>query len=207
MVKAPKVVSVEVPNAEKEKEKTEEAPKKNPRGAGRKKGTTVKKSTAAIKVMNKEDIKQLLIVTTNMFASKEGMEIWALTDKEADQLAEPLANILSRNEAFSKVAGANGDAMALVLAAFLIFVPKFMMWNATRPKKRKKGESINYGTGTEHINNGKSTEQQKGKVNAPSESPSRQPVKPTKQPDGKNINKPTGFGGSLGGLVPSLAGI
>ncbi|WP_051567034.1 hypothetical protein [Priestia flexa] len=199
---------MEVPNAEKEKEKTEEAPKKNPRGAGRKKGsTTTRKSTAAIKVMNKEDIKQLLIVTTSMFASKEGMEIWALTDKEADQLAEPLANILARNEAFSKVAGANGDAMALVLAAFLIFVPKFMMWNATRPKKRKKGEAIDYGTGTEHITNGKSAKQQKGKVNPVSESPSRQPVKPTQQPDGKNINSPIGLGNSLGGLIPSLNGI
>jgi len=195
-----------VPNAEKEKE--EEAPKKNPRGAGRKKGSTAtRKSTAAIKVMNKEDIKQLLIVTTNMFASKEGMEVWALTDKEADQLAEPLANILARNEAFSKVAGANGDAMALVLAAFLIFVPKFMMWNATRPKKRKKGESINYGNGTEHLADGKSTKQQKGTSNTPSQSPSGQPVEPAKQSDGKNISKPTGFGGAIGGLISPLAGI
>lgn len=205
MVKAPKVVSVEVPNAEKEKE--EEAPKKNPRGAGRKKGSTVKKSNAAIKVMNKEDIKQLLMVTTGMFAAKEGMEVWALTDKEADQLAEPLANILARNEAFSKVAGANGDAMALVLAAFLIFVPKFMMWNATRPKKRKKGESINYDNGTGHLANGKPAKQQSGKVSTSSQSPSRESSGQPKSSDGKNSNSPTQFGGAITGLISPLAGI
>ncbi|WP_257147615.1 hypothetical protein [Bacillus thuringiensis] len=70
-----------------------------------------------------------------MVATREGFEIWALSEMEIDTLCEPIENMLAKTVALEKV-GENSDAIALAIACFTIFVPKFLMWNATRKQKK-----------------------------------------------------------------------
>jgi hypothetical protein len=192
---------VDVPGQENETEQ-EDKPKKR----GRPPGSATKKKTAAKKKsgqqMDKNQIKQLLQTVSLMTASRPGMEVWALTDSECDQIAEPLANILSKNEALSKMSEGSADAMALVMACFMIFIPKFLQWKATKPKKAKQGEKVNYGTRTNDKRNGASTNEQTGKSGDNSR-PSDRPV---------NLNKSNGSGngqkfhGNLQGLIEPYGG-
>lgn len=204
----PLVVNVEVPT---ETKKKRGRPKKDPNAApapsAPKAGRPAKGGAAGLNPLDKEQLSQIFMTFSAITASRPNMEVWALTQKEADQLAEPLANMLARSEALSKVSGTNADAVALVLAAFMIFVPKFLMWNSTRPKKPKTGDKVKYGTDKRNSRNGSTASNQTGTPNASNESPIGQPVGNDRQPNSQSNDKPAQFRGAITGLIPSLAGI
>ncbi|WP_434785687.1 hypothetical protein [Bacillus velezensis] len=131
------MVVVDVPSEDKKEE-----PKK--KGRGRPPGTTKKKAASKKKSaqMDSSQIKMLLLTTTAIFAARPGMEDFALTADEADQISEPLASILSKSEGIAGVAGEYADHIALLIACFTIFVPKFLMWKAKQPKKKEVKHNV-----------------------------------------------------------------
>ncbi|KAA0817062.1 hypothetical protein EI975_21235 [Bacillus licheniformis] len=124
---------------------TSEEPKKKrgrPKGSGTK--STTKKKTAAKKSgeVDAGQLKMLLMTTTAIIASRPGMEDFMLSEQEADQICAPLSNIMARSEGVAGVAGEYADHIALVIACFTIFVPKFLMWKSKQPKKEVKKNAV-----------------------------------------------------------------
>ncbi|MGE7954927.1 hypothetical protein [Lysinibacillus xylanilyticus] len=127
----PKVVSVDVPTAEKESTAKPTGTRGRPRGSTttttRSKKPTPKKAAATI------DAAQVSLFIQTMSAvvgTRPNMSAFIITKDEADQLAKPLSNILSKNDAFSEVAGEYADHITLLIAAITIFIPKFLMYKA-----------------------------------------------------------------------------
>lgn len=141
--KLPKLVPVDVPGKEEEKAeidaKLEEKRKKdrerkarsraNAKSSPRSKGKTKAPSMEILQ------LKPILMTVSTMVASREGFEIWALSEAEINTLCEPIENMLAKTSALEKV-GENSDAIALAIACFTIFIPKFLMWNSTRKQKK-----------------------------------------------------------------------
>lgn len=135
-------------------------------------------------------LKPILMTVSTMVASREGFEIWALSETEINTLCEPIENMLAKTSALEKV-GENSDAIALAIACFTIFVPKFLMWNATR--KQKKAQVVtNYAkpiqpTGNTGGNKTGTTRTSSGQSN------------------GKPSTSGQTFGGELNQLIPASA--
>lgn len=139
----PKLVPVDVPGKEaemsEEEKKLEEKRAKdrerkarsraNAKSSPRSKGKTKAPSMEILQ------LKPILMTVSTMVATREGFEIWALSETEINTLCEPIENMLAKTAALEKV-GENSDAIALAIACFTIFVPKFLMWNATRKQKK-----------------------------------------------------------------------
>ncbi|WP_234881342.1 hypothetical protein [Bacillus mycoides] len=123
---------------EEEKKKAEKREKDRIRKANARanaKSSTRSNGKAKTPSMELLQLKPILLTVSKMVASREGFEIWALSESEIDTLCEPIQNMLAKTAALEKV-GENSDAIALVIACFTIFVPKFLMWNATRKQKK-----------------------------------------------------------------------
>jgi hypothetical protein len=108
-------------------------------------------------------VKSVLVIGFNITAAKAGSH-WALTQKEADSLAEPIAAIMERFN-LTEATGKYGEYIALIVALGMIMIPKLMIHFEI--KKQMKGgqqnvESIrqpgnNPGAGTVNPNAGKVT--------------------------------------------------
>ncbi|MED3302328.1 hypothetical protein P4391_34075, partial [Bacillus thuringiensis] len=137
------MVPVDVPGKEEEKAeidaKLEEKRKKDrerkARSRANAKSSPRSKGKAKAPSMEIFQLKPILMTVSQMVATREGFEIWALSETEIDTLCEPIENMLAKTSALEKV-GENSDAIALAIACFTIFVPKFLMWNATRKQKK-----------------------------------------------------------------------
>lgn len=180
----PKSILVDVPDGGDTSKEEKPKPQR-----GRPKGTTTRKTTtAATKKNAKPDttqIKILLLTVSGIIASRPNMEVWAMTGDEIDQVVEPLANILAKHnvgEATSEYA----DYIALLLALFVIFVPKYLMWKQTQPKKEKKQNA------TIRTN----TSNEGSKVTGSSTGDG-----------GVTASNGTSFGEQLHGLIPTIGGI
>ncbi len=141
--KLPKLVAVDVPGKEEEKEeidtKLEEKRKKDrerkARSRANAKSSSRSRGKAKAPSMEILQLKPILMTVSQMVATREGFEVWALSEMEINTLCEPIENMLAKTAALEKV-GENSDAIALAIACFTIFVPKFLMWNATRKQKK-----------------------------------------------------------------------
>lgn len=141
--KLPKLVPVDVPGKEEEKAeidaKLEEKRKKDRERKARSRANakTSPRSKGKAKAPSMEilQLKPILMTVSTMVASREGFEIWALSEAEINTLCEPIENMLAKTSALEKV-GENSDAIALAIACFTIFIPKFLMWQATRKQKK-----------------------------------------------------------------------
>ena len=71
-----------------------------------------------------------------MVASREGMSHWLISESEAKQISEPLANIIEKSEQLKSL-GEHADAFALVTACLMIFAPRVIITLQTN--KAKKG--------------------------------------------------------------------
>lgn len=89
---------------------------------------------------NAEQISALFMSGCAIVASRPGFEMFALTKAEADQLATPIANMIAKSEKFAN-AGEYADAIALVTAALIIFVPRVLMY-ADQQKKKKAVKEV-----------------------------------------------------------------
>ena len=129
------------------------------RGRGRPPGSTKKKNekkkTEAAATIDPTHFVVLLQTISNVLASREGMEMFALSKQEAEQIATPLAAILAKHNAVGEFAGEYADHIALLTACGAIFVPKFLLWQLARkeriamiPKTKEGQEHDKAGTTT-----------------------------------------------------------
>ncbi|MBV2241165.1 hypothetical protein KQR57_22450 [Bacillus inaquosorum] len=129
---APRVVMVDVPGSDQE-----EQPKRNAVALlvlARKEKRTKKKTAGNV---DSSQLKMLLLTTSTIVASRPGMEDFALSPEEAEQICTPLANIMAKSEGVAGVASEYADHIALLIACFTIFIPKFIMWKSKQPKKKE----------------------------------------------------------------------
>lgn len=194
----PKLVPIDVPGKEaglsEEEKKLEEKRAKDrerkARSRANAKSSPRSKGKAKAPSMEILQLKPILMTVSTMVASREGFEIWALSETEINTLCEPIENMLAKTSALEKV-GENSDAIALAIACFTIFVPKFLMWNATR--KQKKAQVVtNYAkpiqpTGNTGGNKTGTTRTSSGQSN------------------GKPSTSGQTFGGELNQLIPASA--
>lgn len=89
-------------------------------------------------IVTVEQITALLVATSSIVASRENCQHWLITENEAKQIAEPLANIIAKNENL-KALGEHADAIALVTACLMVFTPRIfttvMLNKQNKPKK------------------------------------------------------------------------
>lgn len=186
------MVVVEVPGQEKSPEELKKEEQRKAAAARKRKSraAAASKKKASASIGDATQLKVLLLTTSQIIGAREGMAMWAMTEQEVDQIVTPLYSILSKNDGVGQVMGEYADHIALIVAAFTIFVPKFMMWKASRPKK----EETHYAR--PNSNPERKQGKQAGEV-ATSGGPS----------GGQSTNNSTTFGGELSQLIPSGAGI
>lgn len=86
---------------------------------------------------NADQISALIVSLSSIVASRPGLEMFAITDIEAKQIATPLANMIAKSEQL-KALSEHADAMALVTACFVIMAPRIMLYfNQQKEKKLK----------------------------------------------------------------------
>lgn len=123
-VSKPKAISVEVPSGSEQ-----DAKPKRGRPAGSK--TTTKKPAATSKKAASIDASQVSLFLQTMsavIATRPNMGVFMLTPTEAEQIATPLASIISKNSAIAEAAGEYADHITLLIAAITIFIPKFLLY-------------------------------------------------------------------------------
>ena len=190
--KIPKATLVEVPNSEKSPEDTKKEEQRKAAAARKRKSRAAanSKKNASPSLGDATQLKILLLTTSQIIAAREGMQVWAMTEQEVDQIVTPLYSILSKNDGVGQVMGEYADHIALIVASFTIFVPKFMMWKASRPKK----EGTHYARKNADTN--REQRKQTGEVAAGNRPSGGQPT-----------NTDTTFGEQLYSLIPPSAGI
>lgn len=184
----PKLVVVDIPGAEKETDPPKRG-RGRPPGSGKK--NTPTKTAAAKKKGGPVDtthLKILIKTVSDIIASKPGMAMWSLSMEEIEAIGDPLSKVLERHSAVSELTGEYGDYMALVVVSFTIFLPKYLMYQAMKPKKEGK------------------TDARPRLQGVPNES--RASAKPNPTVDRENYEPATAggenFGGKLFELVPTL---
>lgn len=101
-----------------------ETPKKK---QPRKKKTTTKKKQEQTPAFDSKQITALLVSVSAVIASRPNMQMFALSEMEAEQIATPLSNIFAKSEKLSKV-NEHADAIALVSACLIIMLPRIIMY-------------------------------------------------------------------------------
>lgn len=84
---------------------------------------------------NAEQLKAILLTVSAMAETTEATSFFALSEKEAEQIAIPLANIIANNDSLTALTE-HSDSIALVTACFIIFVPKLFLFMAYQKNKK-----------------------------------------------------------------------
>ena len=84
---------------------------------------------------NAEQIKALLLSTSLILGQSEGGKFFVITEKEAEQIANPLANIIAKNDSLASL-GEHSDSIALMTACFMIFIPRLIGYMGYRKSKK-----------------------------------------------------------------------
>ncbi|WP_215586111.1 hypothetical protein [Bacillus mycoides] len=183
---------VDVPNGDKSPEdvKKEEQRKAAAERKRKSRAAATNKKKAAPSIGDATQLKVLLLTTSQIIAAREGMSVWAMTEQEVDQIVTPLYSILSKNDGVGQVMGEYADHIALLVASFTIFIPKFMMWKASRPKKEE----------THYARPNPNSKREQGKQTGEASTSGR-------PSGGQSTNNGTTFSGQLSQLIPPSAGI
>ena len=104
-----------------------------PQKQQRRKKAPAKKQNAT--GFNAEQISALILSVSTITASRPGLEVFALTEPEAMQIATPLANMIAKSETLSK-AGEYSDAISLVTACLVVMVPRLLIYSDQQKKKK-----------------------------------------------------------------------
>ena len=107
---------------------TPEAPKKKATRKPKKKKEDPQSFTA-------EQLAALILSTSAIVGSREGMAVFTLRPEEATQLATPIANMIAKSEKLQNM-GEYADAISLVTASLVIFAPRFMVYHDQQKKKK-----------------------------------------------------------------------
>ena len=114
---------------------------------------------------NAEQITAILLTVSAILSNSESTQFFALSKREAEQIAEPLANIIATNDSLNALSK-HSDSIALVTACFMIFVPKLVMFLTYKKQQKalkEKGVKIMKGV-KENDKTGK-TSSDSGRVN------------------------------------------
>lgn len=131
------MVTVDLPGTEEEKaEAKKKAAAERQRKSRAKKKASTASSKQTVSVASNMQMKVMLMTLSGILASRPGMEVWALSNEEAEQIVTPLAGIMAKSNIGESV-GEYADHIALAIACFTIFIPKFLMWQATKPNKKE----------------------------------------------------------------------
>jgi hypothetical protein len=191
------LVTVDVPaNNEAAKDEAKEAERKAKRAEAQRKrreaakgGSKTSSSTSRKQTSDPTQLKILVLTLTSILASKEGFEMWALSEAEVSQLVTPLHSMLSKHEGVGEKLGQYADHIALVTAAFTILVPRLVM--QIQMNKQKKGGNNN---AKHRHTNGGSSNTNAGTTERDNRSISKQPA-----------NNGTSFGNELSSLIPPVS--
>lgn len=203
LVKTPKPVSVDVPGKEKSEAVDKEEEKKAKQRERQRKyreqkkaqaATTGTKKKSAAKKADASQLNFLLLTISNVMASRPGMEMWKLTNEEVDSIAEPLANMMARNEAVANALEEHGDAIALVTAIAMIAFPRVMMMMAAKKEQAPKHPAVQ--EVKSNANRSESATGSRDKKGA--SSGSGQPVTVTPS-DSREV-----YGGTLSSIIPAI---
>lgn len=117
---APDEAKAPAPNAPQKQQRRKKTPaKKQPNNSG----------------FNAEQISALILSVSTITASRPGLEMFALSQPEAMQIATPLANMIAKSETLSK-AGEYSDAISLVTACLVVMIPRLLVYNDQQKKKK-----------------------------------------------------------------------
>jgi hypothetical protein len=107
---------------------------------GEPKKTAPRKRTKAKKgqVLQGDHLESILKTVSEIISNRPGYEIWKLDEKEISQLAEPLANVLSRSSYLEKITDEYGDYVALCIAIGMIVIPRLIVQMKQNNEKRKE---------------------------------------------------------------------
>ena len=106
-----------------------------PKKAGKKR-TVKKKTVKNDEAFNAEQITALLMTVSAICSTTERGRIFALTEIECKQLAEPLSKIIANNDSMKSIAE-HSDSVALAMTCFMIFAPKIFVWLQYEKAHRK----------------------------------------------------------------------
>lgn len=102
----------------------------------KKKRTVKKKTVKNDETFNAEQITALLLTVSTICSTSERGKIFALSEAEAKQLAEPLSKIIANNDSMKSLTE-HSDSVALAITCFMIFAPKIFMWMQYEKAHRK----------------------------------------------------------------------
>jgi hypothetical protein len=105
------------------------------------KGSKQKKRKNINAELDKQQISVLIKTTFDIICTRPNMDLWKLTEKEADLIAEPLAQILNKNPIISGVASKYGDYIALIAAICTVIMPRLFIQWAAKPKNKNEVKS------------------------------------------------------------------
>ncbi|MCU5087564.1 hypothetical protein OCA23_30345 [Bacillus cereus] len=125
------MVAVDVPGQEKTPEEIKKEEQRKKAAARKRNSRAAAKAKQSAPPMSGEQLKVFIVTASSIASARPGMEMWKLSMEEADQLVTPLSNLMAKSEV-GEAFGEYADHIALVIACFSIFIPKFMMWKATR---------------------------------------------------------------------------
>jgi len=103
-----------------------------PKKKARRKSAPKKKEETTF---NADQISALILSTSAIVGSRPGMEVFTLTQTEAQQLATPIANMIEKSEKLSKMSE-HADALALVSASLIIFAPRILVYHDQQKQKK-----------------------------------------------------------------------
>jgi hypothetical protein len=85
----------------------------------------------------KEQLAVLIKSTFDIIGSREGLEIWKLSQKESEQIADPLCALMAKNPFVDRITSEYGEWIALIVALGTVIVPRLFIYWAAKPKKKE----------------------------------------------------------------------
>jgi len=147
--------------------------------------------------IKKEQLTVLIKSTFDIISSREGLEMWKLSQKECELIADPLSGLMAKNPIIDRITSEYGEWIALIIALGTVILPRaFVMW-AAKPKKKetvKPYVAINKTDGKQTgSNQGKSAGDKGGTAGSRDQQPDRQPANASRY-----------IGTELHGIIPAI---
>jgi hypothetical protein len=88
--------------------------------------------------LKKEQLSILIKTTFDIIGTRPGLEMWKLSQKEAELIAEPMSGLMNKNPFFDRITSEYGEWIALIVALGTVIIPRAFIMVATKPKKEKE---------------------------------------------------------------------
>jgi hypothetical protein len=88
--------------------------------------------------LKKEQLSILIKTTFDIIGTRPGLEMWKLSQKEAELIAEPMSGLMNKNPFFDRITSEYGEWIALIVALGTVIIPRAFIMIAAKPKKEKE---------------------------------------------------------------------